>query len=99
MRGELCDARIHMLADPEQEREVPYFIEVIVKKDHSENLLASNAPATEEKDSKLKTIFKQARNLKNGEKVDLQALGVNTDSKLAASTRSLHDKFTKVLDI
>jgi len=33
IRGELCDARIHMLADPEHEREVPYFIEVIVKKD------------------------------------------------------------------
>ena len=32
IRGELCDARIHMLADPEINREVPYFIEVIVKR-------------------------------------------------------------------
>lgn len=75
-------------------------IEVIVKKDNSENLLAFQAPAeTEEKDSKLKTIFKQARNLKNGDKVDLQALGVTPDSKLAMSTRNLQQKFTKVLDI
>lgn len=75
-------------------------IEVIVKKDHSENMVAANVPAPEtDKDSKLKTIFKQARNFKNGEKVDLQALGVNTDSKLAMGTRSLTEKFTKVLDI
>jgi len=75
-------------------------IEVIVKKDNSEKLLAANVPVTaDDRDSKLKTIFKQARNLTNGEKVDLQALGVNTDSKLALGTRSLTEKFTKVLDI
>jgi len=75
-------------------------IEVIVKKDNSENLLAMHTPENnEEKDSKIKSIFKQARNLKNGEKVDLQALGVTSDSKLAMGTRSLHEKFTKVLDI
>ena len=74
-------------------------IEVIVKKDNQESALAMQTPAPEEKDSKLKSIFKQALNLKNGEKVDLQALGVAPDSKLALGTRSLHQKVSKVLDI
>jgi len=75
-------------------------IEVIVKKDNSENALALVEPAPEEdKDSKLKSIFKQAKNLKNGESVDLQALGVNSDSKLAMGTRTISQKFSKVLDI
>lgn len=74
-------------------------IEVIVKKDNSENAVALQTPADTEKDSKLVSIFKQARNLKNGDKVDFQALGVTPDSKFAIGTRNLHQKVSKVLDI
>ncbi|MBK0402936.1 anti-sigma factor [Adhaeribacter sp. BT258] len=75
-------------------------IEVIVKKDNSENALAmAETTAEEDKNSKLKSIFKQAKNLKNGERVDLQAIGLNSDSKLAMGTRNIQEKFSKVLDI
>ena len=75
-------------------------IEVIVKKDNSEKAVAAISPATEEgKDSKLKSILKQAKNLKNGESVDLQAIGLSADSKLAMGTRNITQKFSKVLDI
>ncbi len=77
-------------------------IEVIVKRDNSSQAVALQAapePETENDDSKLKSIFKQARKIKEGEKLDLQALGLNTDSKLAMGTKSLTQKFSKVLDI
>jgi hypothetical protein len=75
-------------------------IEVIVKKDNSENAVAVNNSNPEEgKDSKLKSILKQAKNLKNGESVDLQAIGLSADSKLAMGTRNITQKFSKVLDI
>lgn len=75
-------------------------IEVIVKKDNSENALAmAETVPDDDKDSKLKSIFKQAKNLKNGEPVDLQAIGLNTDTKLAMGTRNITQKFSKVLDI
>lgn len=73
-------------------------IEVIVKRDNPANALAvNNMPEERENDSKLKSIVKkQAKNLKN---IDLQALGLTPDSKLAASTRNIQQKFSKVLDI
>ncbi|MFC5270154.1 hypothetical protein [Adhaeribacter terreus] len=74
-------------------------IEVIVKKDNSENALAMAEPVpADDKDSKLVNIFKQAKNLKNGEPVDLQAFLV-PDSKFAKGTRNITQKFSKVLDI
>lgn len=36
--GESCDARIHFLGDPENDKEVPYWIEVIIKADGLENV-------------------------------------------------------------
>jgi hypothetical protein len=76
-------------------------IEVIVKKDRSESeqALALQTPAENSgKQSKLKSIFKQAKNLKNGEGVNLQELGLFADTKLALGSRN-HEKVTKILDI
>lgn len=77
-------------------------IEVIVKRDRpaTENAIAMETVSeTDEKGSKLKNIFKQARNLKNGDGVNLQELGLTADSKLAMGTRNIQQKFSKVLDI
>ena len=76
-------------------------IEVIVKKDRSETeqALALQTPAENSaKQSKLKSIFKQAKNLKNGEGVNLQELGLFADTKLALGSRN-HEKVNKILDI
>ncbi|KAA9325187.1 hypothetical protein [Adhaeribacter soli] len=76
-------------------------IEVIVKKDRTdtEQALALQTPVENSgKQSKLKSIFKQAKNLKNGEGVNLQELGLFADTKLALGSRN-HEKVNKILDI
>jgi PHP family Zn ribbon phosphoesterase len=77
-------------------------IEVVVKKDPSAEALAANTTTsgeTETKPALIKSLFQQAKSLKNGEGVNFQALGLSADSKLAQGTKTLHDKVTKVLDI
>jgi hypothetical protein len=76
-------------------------IEVIVKLDSKEKsavaAVAANTPetATETKPSLLKNIFKQAKNLKNGD-MSLAEMGLIQDTKLALESRNLHARFSKV---
>ena len=46
----------------------------------------------------LKNIYKQARNLKNGEQVELASLGINTD-KINSETKELKHKINKVIPL
>ncbi|WP_026464557.1 hypothetical protein [Adhaeribacter aquaticus] len=76
-------------------------IEVIIKRDgSSENEYGNSAEELQpnSKKSLLKAIYKQARNLKNGERVELAALGVNTE-KMNAEGKNIKEKISKVISL
>jgi len=50
------------------------------------------------KTSLLKNIYKQARNLKNGEEVELASLGINTE-KINSEKKELKEKLNKVISL
>ena len=50
------------------------------------------------KTSLLKNIYKQARNLKNGEQVELASLGINTE-KLNSEKKEIKEKLNKVISL
>jgi len=74
-------------------------IEVTVKRDNPEveerSELRENLAR---KTSLLKNIFKQARNLKNGDQVELASLGINTE-KINSEKQELKDKLNKVISL
>ncbi len=47
----------------------------------------------------VKNIFKQARNLKNGEKVELSTLGLNANYRIDVESKLFKQKYTKVINL
>ena len=74
-------------------------IEVTVKRDNPEveerSELRENLAR---KTSLLKNIYKQARNLKNGDQVELASLGINTD-KINSEKKEIKEKLNKVISL
>jgi len=74
-------------------------IEVTVKRDNPEveerSELRENLAR---KTSLLKKIYKQARNLKNGDQVELASLGINTE-KINSEKQELKEKLNKVISL
>ena len=85
-------------------------MEVIIKKDPvaiAAYTPERDYPTTEEvikeniskKGRLVKNIFKQVRNLKNGEKVELSDLGVNANYRIDVESKLLKQKYTKVINL
>ncbi|PSR57077.1 hypothetical protein AHMF7605_28155 [Adhaeribacter arboris] len=85
-------------------------MEVIIKKDPvptvaytSEKEYATTEEVIKENISKkgrlVKNIFKQVRNLKNGEKVELSDLGVNANYRIDVESKLFKQKYTKVINL
>jgi len=77
----------------------PDIIEVTVKRDNPEveerSELRENLAR---KTSLFKNIYKQARNLKNGDQVELASLGINTD-KINLEKQEIKEKLNKVISL
>jgi hypothetical protein len=86
-----------------------HVMEVIIKKDPEVLAAATNKEyqtveeAIKENVSKkgrlVKNIFKQARNLKNGEKVELSTLGINANYRIDVESKLFKQKYTKVINL
>ncbi|RDC63166.1 hypothetical protein [Adhaeribacter pallidiroseus] len=86
-----------------------YVMEVIIKKDPEvlaaapDNGYQTVEEAIKENVSKkgrlVKNIFKQARNLKNGEKVELSTLGLNANYRIDVESKLFKQKYTKVINL
>ncbi len=85
-------------------------MEIIIKKDPVTAVAYTNEeeyPTTEEKIKEniskkgrlVKNIFKQARNLKNGEKVELSELGINANYRIDVESKLLKHKYSKVINL
>jgi hypothetical protein len=75
-------------------------VEVVVKRDTETNT-GESLPLRENLNRKghlLKNIYQQARNLKNGEPVELAALGVDK-SRIQEETKELKQKITNVISL
>ena len=101
------DAPLTLAASPPTTENV---VEVVIKKD----VAPAIAPATDgefetaadalrnnlaKKGKLVKNIFKQARNLKNGEKVELSTLGLNANYRIDVESKIFKQKYTKVINL
>jgi len=79
-------------------------VQVVIKRDNTDDALVMNSEQTDLKENiarkgaLLKNIYKQARNLKNGEAVELAALGIDTE-KVNSESKNLKQKITKVISL
>ena len=74
-------------------------IEVKIKRDSPEEEERSDLRENlARKTNLLKNIYKQARNLKNGEQVELASLGIDTD-KINAEKKEIKEKLNKVISL
>ncbi len=76
-------------------------VEIIIKRAVYEEPLAEEEPELsgfEKKQKLAKNIFKQVRNLSNGEKVELSELGINAD-RIALETQIGKQKISKVIHL
>jgi len=74
-------------------------IEVKIKRDSPEEEERSDLRENlARKTNLLKNIYKQARNLKNGEQVELTSLGIDTD-KINAEKKEIKEKLNKVISL
>ncbi|MDQ3291926.1 MAG: hypothetical protein M3Q05_11625 [Bacteroidota bacterium] len=86
-------------------------MEVIIKKDPEATIAFTNdkdhSSSTEEvikeniskKGRLVKNIFKQVRNLKNGEKVELSEFGLNANYRIDVESKIFKHKYTKVINL
>ncbi|QNF35177.1 hypothetical protein HUW51_21565 [Adhaeribacter swui] len=97
----------NLITEAPEEQKV---MEVIIKKDPEVIAAATNGPeyATMEEAIKenvsrkgrlVKNILKQARNLKNGEKVELSTLGLNANYRIDVESKLFKQKYTKVINL
>ncbi|QMU28710.1 hypothetical protein [Adhaeribacter radiodurans] len=63
---------------------------------HTQEIIKENIS---KKGRLVKNIFKQARNLKNGEKVELSALGLNANYRIDVESKLLKQKYSKVINL
>ncbi|WP_242918906.1 hypothetical protein [Pontibacter liquoris] len=74
-------------------------VEIIFKRAVNTQPALSEEPSGREKKTRLaKNIFKQVRNLSNGDPVELSSLGIRAD-KIALETRIGNQKFSKVINL
>ncbi len=78
-------------------------VHVLVKRDNLEEMATDNEENNlrenlARKGALLKNIYKQARNFKNGEPVELATLGVNTE-RIQSESKSIKEKFNKVISL
>lgn len=84
-------------------------LEVVIKKDAGEIMAQVGETEFEtasalrnnlaKKGKLVKNIFKQARNLKNGDKVELSTLGLNANYRIDVESKILKQKYTKVINL
>ena len=74
-------------------------VEVRIKRDETDEAARSDLRENlARKTSLLKNIYKQARNLKNGEQIELAALGINTE-KISSETKEIKEKINKIIPL
>ncbi len=87
-------------------------VEVLIKKDTDENILLAQTTEKEfetpseairdnltRKGKLVKSIFKQARNLKNGDKVEMSELGLSANYRIDVESKILKHKYSKVINL
>lgn len=85
-------------------------LEVVIKKDAATPVASTDDAALTtasdalrrnlaKKGKLVKNIFKQARNLKNGEKVELSTLGLSANYRIDVESKILKQKYTKVINL
>jgi hypothetical protein len=104
----------HVTNSPTQAQDLPAvqekIMEVIIKKDPEVTTVAATnkeyataEEAIKENVSKkgrlIKNLFKQARNLKNGEKLELSTLGLNANYRIDVESKLFKQKYTKVINL